>query len=100
MAEPIDAYSDSFFISMGPYGVNLSFQVSNPHPDPSAPTPPTRIATIRMSVEHAKTMVLMMKRHIQRAEQEAGVQAQVSNRVLGSLGIAPEDWDTFWKSKP
>lgn len=99
MAEPLDAYADSFMISMGPYGVSLSFQASPPHPDPSSPTPPTRIATIRMSIEHAKTMVMIMRRHIQQFEEQAGVHVPVTPRLLNQLGIAPEDWDAFWKSK-
>lgn len=100
MAESLDAYCDSFLLTLGPYGASLSFQLSLPHPDPTSPAVPTKVATIRMSIEHAKTMAMIMKRYIQRFEEQEGVQARVSPRVLAQLGIGPEDWDTFWKSKP
>lgn len=97
MVEPIDAYADQFSITITPYGSNLSFLVSPAHQDPAKPSPPTPVATIRMSVEHAKVMVMVMKKHIRTVEEQSGVETKVSPFVLNQLGISPEDWDTFWK---
>jgi hypothetical protein len=97
MSEPLDAYTDQFSITLSPYGVNLSFLVTPPHQDPAKPIASTPVATIRMSVEHAKVMVMVIKRHIQRTEEQTGVQARVSPQILNQLGISPEDWDSFWK---
>lgn len=99
MTEPLDAYTDSFMISLSPYGASLTFQESPAHPDPSSPAPPVKIATLRMSIEHAKTMVMIMRRHILQFEEQTGVRVPVAPRLLNQLGIAPEDWDTFWKTK-
>jgi hypothetical protein len=100
MPDPLDAYADNISITLTPYGANLSFLVSPPHQDPSKPTPPTPVATIRMSVEHAKVMVLVMKRYIQSVEQQSGVEARVSAFILNQLGMSLEDWDSFWKPRP
>jgi hypothetical protein len=99
MVETLDAYSDNFSITLTPYGANLSFLVSPPHQDLSKPSPPTPVATIRMSVEHAKVMVMVMARHIQTIEAQGGVQARVPAFVLNQMGISPEDWDIFWKPR-
>ena len=97
--EPIDAYSDQFTISVGPYGASLSFLVTAPHPDPSAPKLPEKVATIRMSVEHLKTMTVIIARHVKKAESEMGLSFPVPNQLLAQMGIAPGDWDSFW-AKP
>ena len=96
MIEAIDVYSDQFTLTVGAYGASLSFAVSAPHPEPSAPKPPERVATIRMSVEHLKTMAVIIARHVKRMEAELGVSYQVPTQVLAQLGIGREDWDSFW----
>ena len=96
MTDPIDVFSDQFTITVGPYGANVSFGVTVPHPDPTAPKPPERVATIRMSVEHLKMMAMIITRHIKKMEGELGVSYPVPRQILGQLGIAPEDWDHFW----
>ena len=96
MAEPIDVYCDQFILTTTTYGANLSFQLTTPHPDPTKPVPPERVATIRMSNEHLKVMAMIIARQIKKMEAETGVRIDVDNRVLVSLGIAREDWDRFW----
>ena len=96
MAEPIDVYSEQFTMSVGPYGASLSFLVSVPHPEPSSPKPPERVATLRMSVEHLKTMAMIIIKHVKQVEQQLGVSYQIPSQVLAQLGIAREDWDSFW----
>lgn len=96
MTEPIDVYCDQFTVTVGAYGASLSFQVSVPHPDPHAPRPPERVATVRMSVEHLKTLAMIITRHVKKMEAEFGVSYQVPSNVLAQLGIGREDWDSFW----
>lgn len=95
--DAIDVYSDQFTVTIGPYGANLSFALSVAHPDPSSPKPPERIATVRMSVEHLKTMCIIIARHIKRIEGELGITFQVPTQILNQLGIGQEDWDSFWR---
>ena len=96
MVEPIDIYSDQFMVTTTSWGANLSFLVNTPHPEPTKPTPAERVATIRMSNEHLKVMAMVIVRQIKKMEAETGIRIDVDRRVLNSLGIAPEDWDSFW----
>ena len=98
MAEPIDVYADQVMVTVTPWGANLSFLVSTPHPDPAKPVPAERVATIRMSNEHLKAMAMIIVRQIKRMESETGVRCDIDRRVLNSMGISPEDWDQFWKN--
>ena len=98
MVEPIDTYSDQFMVTTTSWGANLSFLVNTPHPEATKPVPAERVATIRMSNEHLKVMAMVIVRQIKKMESETGIKCEVDHRVLNSLGIAPEDWEEFWKS--
>lgn len=97
MAERFDVYTDAFLVSIGPFGANLSFEVREPHPDPQRPPSTERLGTIRMSVEHLKLMAMMIRNQIRQVERQSGVKFEIPSNVLGQLGIAPEDWETFWR---
>ncbi len=99
MVEPIDTYSDQFLITTTSWGANLSFLVNAPHPDPTKPSPAERVATIRMSNEHLKIMAMIIVRQIKKMEADTGIKCEVDRRVLNNLGIAPDDWEDFWKSQ-
>ena len=98
MEEPIDVYSDQFMVTTTAFGANLSFYVNTPHPEQSKPVPPERLATIRLSNEHLKVMAMMLVKQIKKMESDTGVNISVDKRVLNSLGIAPDDWEEFWKA--
>jgi len=96
MVEPIDTYSDQFMVTTTSWGANLSFLVNTPHPEPTKPVAAERVATIRMSNEHLKVMAMVIVRQVKKMERETGVRIDVDSRVLNSLNIAREDWDSFW----
>ena len=98
MSEPIDVYADSFTITTAAYGVALTFSLQQAHPSQVSPTPPERVATIRMSLEHLKTMIFIMKRQLTRHERETGIEVGIPAQVLSQLQVAPEDWDSFWRT--
>jgi hypothetical protein len=52
-----------------------------------------------MSVEHMKVMAFVLMRQVKRMEGDLGVNYQVPTQVLSQLGIAREDWDSFWSRK-
>ena len=98
--DPIDVYSDQFQINLGPWGATVNFQLSSYQPPAPGSMPQAeRVATIRTSFPHLKTMVFMMKRQIDLFEEGAGVKADVPTQVLSSLGIGREDWDAFWRPR-
>ncbi|NVM23769.1 MAG: hypothetical protein HWN68_18575 [Desulfobacterales bacterium] len=92
-----DVFVDQFTITITPFGANISFGVREPHPTPSKAPQSEHLGTVRMSVEHLKTMILIMRRQVMKVEEDAGVKAEVSRDILRQLQIAPEDWDAFWK---
>jgi len=95
-SEGFDVYSDTFTVTITPFGANLTFALREAHPS-SGRAPQSRdLGTLRMSVEHLKTFVMITRRQILSVESDLGVKAEVPHKILNQLGIAPDDWDTFW----
>jgi hypothetical protein len=97
MPEPFEIYADAFTVTVGAWGSNISFQLREPHPEATSIKQPERLGTVRMSNEHLKAMVFILKRQIAQFEQGQGVQCDVPTQVLSQMQIAREDWDAFWK---
>jgi hypothetical protein len=98
MVEPADVYSDQFNLNVNPYGITMNFSVSNPTPPAPGTIPQSeRVATVRMSHEHMKVMVFILRRQIIQYEQQTGVNIQVPIEVLNGLRISREDWDAIWR---
>lgn len=89
-------YTDMFEVVGGPYGITLNFMKSPPVP--RTETKET-VARIRMSWEHAKAMTFIMQRHVKTVERDVGVSYPMPSKVLSEMGIAKEDWDSFWKAE-
>lgn len=96
-SELFDSYADQFTVTITPFGANLTFGVREPHPSAGRQPQSQNLGTIRMSVEHLKTMVIVLRRQIILVEGETGVRAEVPRNILNQLGIDPDDWDTFWQ---
>lgn len=95
--EPFEDYADAFTITITPFGANLSFAVREAHPSSGKPPQIQHLGTIRMSVEHLKTMVMVIRRQILDVEDQTRVKAEVPRDILQQLRIAIEDWEAFWK---
>lgn len=95
--ETFDEYADQFTITLTPFGANLSFAVREAHPSAGRAPQSRPLGTIRMSVEHLKTMIMIIRRQILTVEEQTRVKADVPRDILNQMQIAPEDWDTFWK---
>ena len=99
MVDVLDAYFDQFQVNIGPWGTTLNFELSAYQPpEPGSQPQKERVATVRTSLEHLKTMTLLIQRQLAQYDRDNGITVAVPTRVLSALGIAPEDWDTFWKS--
>jgi len=88
-----DVYADQFRVSTNPYGVAITFMLSEAHPAPARPVQSKNLATIRMSLEHAKVMVMLMRKQLKQFEEANGISIQVPLDVLNQLGLSPEDWE-------
>ena len=96
--EQFDEFADQFTITITPFGANLSFAVREAHPSAGKPPQAQTLGTIRMSVEHLKTMVMILRRQIREVETKTGVKAEVPQEIFNQLQISKDDWDEFWKS--
>ena len=97
LAKPFDVYVDQFTCLLGPYGAALNF--NRTAPTPAAPGTPPRtdaVGTVRMSMEHLKGMVFIIKRLVDEVEGNEGVAYPLSMATMNQMQIAPEDWETFW----
>jgi hypothetical protein len=95
--EPFDLYTDSFTVTITPFGANLTFSLREPHPSPNKPPQIKPLGTVRMSVEHLKTVVWMTRQQIRQVEGQLGVKAEVASPILNQLNIPPQDWEDFWR---
>ena len=97
MAEPFEIYADAFTITVSAWGANMSFQLREAHPEATSIKQPELLGTVRMSNEHLKAMVFMLRRQILQYESDQGVSCEVPTQVLAQMRIAREDWDSFWR---
>jgi len=98
MPELFDEYVDQFTMGGGPYGVVLNLKRSSPKPVAPGSAPQAEdIGAIRMSLEHFKMMVFIMKRQVDDIERQLGVEIPLPVQLMNALKIAPEDWQGFWK---
>ena len=87
-----DIYSDQFQLSQGPYGVAMVFMRS-----PSQPTPNQQLGDIqgvvRMSLEHAKIMIMVMRKQLKQYELEhLGDSIKVPRNILDQMKLSEDDW--------
>ena len=98
MAEPVDIYCDTFQFNLGPFGCTLNFLVSPAAPPAPGSIPqPERMATVRMSLEHAKLMAFIMRSTLAQYDQQMGTPVPIPVEVLNQLKIGLEDWNSFWR---
>lgn len=92
--EPRDVYTDRVTIGLGPYGLSLIFGLSDTVQGiPGQPQPATTQAVVRMSLEHAKVMVMILRKNLKQFELEhLGDPIRIPQRVLRESGLSEEDW--------
>ena len=90
--EVAELYTDAFEVTTTPFGVNMTFGVREPHPAPNKPQSVRELAIVRMSLEHAKVMTMLLRRQLKVYESDVGVPIKIPSSVYTQLGIAEEDW--------
>ena len=91
-ADVPDLYVDQFRTTIGAYGVAMSLGISPAHPVPGQGEGTKDLVRVRMSLEHAKVMVMILKRQLKRFEEETGQPVNIPRVVLNGLGLSSEDW--------
>jgi len=89
---PIELYTDSMRFSVTPYGVNFTFGLTDTNATPSKPVPARETLILRMSLEHAKIMALMLRRNLKTYEREHSLKIPLPYALYTQLGVAEEDW--------
>ncbi len=86
-----DVYADQFMITTTLWGAALSFSKMPPHPMPGQAPQGIPQAVVRMSLEHAKVMTMIMKRQLKNYELENG-EVNIPVNALNAMGLSREDW--------
>src|SRR5262245_5614532 len=90
MEEPI-VYADGVQVGISPFTVTLSFTLA-PQAQPATQLP-TPVATVRMSLEHAKVMAIILRKQLKQFEEQLGAEVPLPLAVYQQLGVSPkEDW--------
>ena len=88
-----DIYSDQFRVTVGVFGVNMTFGLAEPHPvQGGVARTADEKARVRMSLHHAKVIAMLLRRQLKQYEEQTGTDIQIPQNLYASLGIAEEDW--------
>ena len=86
-----DVYADQFTMTTSIWGTALSFAKLPPHPTPGQAPQSAPQAVVRMSLQHAKVMTMIMKKQLRSFEMEGG-EISIPPAALNAMGLSPEDW--------
>ncbi len=90
-----DFYSDRMRLTVTVFGVNLTFGLGNPHPEQESSgdlVDVLELVRVRMSLEHAKVLAMILKKQIKLYEQQNETQVAIPEKVLEALNLQDETW--------
>lgn len=86
-----DFYAENVQVGMSPFGVILSFGTQPPGQTGSLP--PNRVCVMRMSLEHAKVMAMILKKQLKVFEENLGSEIPLHPQLWQQMGLSrQEDW--------
>lgn len=90
-----DVYADSFQVVSNAYGSTLIFGRRAPGVgQPGQPPPIETQVVVRISLQQAKTITMVMRRHLKEFERE-NIEIGIPPKLYNELKLSPEDWDTL-----
>ena len=96
MSEPFDVYTDAATLSISDWGTSLQFYVRDPEHSAGEIPEHRRLGTVRMSNEHIKVLLFILRRQVNQHEGRAQFRFEVPKRTLETFNITEEDWQAFW----
>ena len=90
---PEEHFSDVFWTALSPWSAVVTFGLRKASPN-EKDTPKIRV---RMPLQQAKALAVILLRIVRRYESEADVNIELPRKLLESLGIPFEDWQRFTK---
>lgn len=89
----LDVYSDQMTMSIGPYGIAIVFGATPTVAQTPGSMNMDRRAVVRLSLEHAKVLSMLLRKNIKQYELEhLGDPIPLPKAVLQQLGLANETW--------
>ena len=88
---PEEYFSDVFWTTLNPWSAVVTFGLRQASPN-EKDTPKVRV---RMPLQQAKALAVILLRAVRTYEAEADVTIELPEKLLTSLGIPPEDWRRF-----
>ena len=85
-------YIDQFRVTCSAVGSAMTFGLNPPHPNPAQSQMPRDTVLLRMSLEHAKIMAMLLKRQLKAYEEQFAVTIPIPRQVYNGLGLSQEDW--------
>lgn len=93
MTDIPDIYTDQVSLAQTPFGLALTFSLSPSNPSPLGQTPAVPQAVVRMSLEHAKMMVMVLRKALKQYELEhLGDPINLPRTIMEQSHLSPEDW--------
>ena len=90
--EAPELYSDAIQIQVSGVGVLLACGLQ-PYGAASGATMPTPVCNLRMSLEHAKVMAILLRKQLRQFEASQGAEITLHPQMAQGLGISKkEDW--------
>ncbi|KKK76661.1 hypothetical protein LCGC14_2861400 [marine sediment metagenome] len=87
-----EVYIDQMRLTIGVFGVSVTFSLSEPHPTSAGAPKPEDKVRVRMSLEHAKVVAMLLRKQLKQYEENSGTKIAIPARVYTALGVAEEDW--------
>lgn len=85
-------YVDKSTVTISPFGAALSFGLNPPHPSPGQQQSAPDTVRLRMSLEHAKLVSMLLRRQLKLFEEQMGAKINMPSQVYNSVGLSQEDW--------
>jgi hypothetical protein len=88
-----DVYVDQLAMAQSPWGLTLTFSQSASTPHPTRPAEGTPQVIVRMSLEHAKAMIMIMRKSLKQYELESlGDPIKIPRAQLAKMDLTEDDW--------
>lgn len=90
-AQVPELYTDAVQIALSPFGVLLAFAMQ-----PAGQTgsmAPIKVCNLRMSLEHAKVLSILLKKQLKAFEENMGADIPLPQQLYTQFGLSKmEDW--------
>jgi hypothetical protein len=85
-----DLYADTVQIGLSPFGVVL---VCGLQPAGQVGAAPTKVCNLRLSLEHAKVLAILLRKNLKTFEEQMGEDIPLHPQLYTQLGLSKtEDW--------